>query len=82
MNWRGQRRAVRRGFQNNCIPNESRDACPSSEEVRQGHVISKIADAAALAYESQWRFVYIFWKLRVPWKDRLITFLVYLYVLA
>ena len=33
MNWRGQRRAVRRGskrFQNNCIPNESRDACPSS----------------------------------------------------
>ena len=27
-----------------------------------------------LALESQWRFVYIFWKLRVPWKDRLITF--------
>ena len=36
MNWRGQRRAVRRGskrFQNNCIPNESRDACPSSSSV-------------------------------------------------
>ena len=51
----------------------------SPEEVRQGHVISKIADAGI---RSQWRFVYIFWKLRVPWKDRLITFLVYLYVLA
>ena len=50
-----------------------------TEEVRQGHVISKIADAGI---RSQWRFVYIFWKLRVPWKDRLITFLVYLYVLA
>ena len=53
MNWRGQRptsSGPTQRFQNNCILNESRDACPSSsgaqpEEVRQGHVISKIADA-------------------------------------
>ena len=36
-----------------------RNSSHTSEEVRQGHVISKIADAGT---RRQWRFVYIFLK--------------------
>ena len=54
----------------------SRFALRVSLSLDPTHQEGGVWDSARASEEvrSQWRFVYIFWKLRVPWKDRLITF--------